>query len=278
MINQDLRQLLCMESQEIRTAFAKASIEGENTPQEVADRREEVLSMYLRKYFPFPYRIVKGNAIDSEGRRSNSIDCLVLSPSHPFTVDPRNNRASIIFADGVDYAIEIKSILNSEAEIVRALKQIQSIKQLVRKRTGYYSNGIRNKEAVKNAHRIPGIIFSNETFKNPERLLTYLVDYYVKEKVPPIEQFDLLVVNNRMLVFNYKPYSYISNGMYRGLAYKDYGYDTFMMFLLYMNMMPRTEMEMNTNILRIYLDNIQDIPGKAFESLNNKLRTIEVEQ
>lgn len=274
-MNQGLKKLLNLESQEISDAFAKASVEGENTPQEVADRREEVLSAYLRKYFPFPYRIVKGNVIDSEGRRSNSIDCLILSPSHPYTVDPRNNRASIIFADGVDYAIEIKPVLNSESEIERALKQIRSIKQLIRKRTGFFSAKVKSEMAVKNAHRIPGIIFSNDTYKDPRRLVSCLVDYYVKESVPSIEQFDLLVVNNRMLVFNYKPQSYIANGMFRGVAYKEYDEDTFMMFLLYLNRMPRTEMEMNTNILSIYLDGMNLDPGKTFEDLNNKLIKID---
>ena len=100
-----LLELLKIESTEITASFQKASLEGEGTPQEVADRREETVKSFFEKYFPFPYRIVKGNIIDTYGARSNSIDCIVLNPSHPYTIDPSNNKASIIFADGVDYAI-----------------------------------------------------------------------------------------------------------------------------------------------------------------------------
>lgn len=103
-----LSELLKVEAKEIAASFEKASIEGEGTPQEVSDRREEVVKGFLMKYFPFPYRVVKGNIIDSFGNRSNSIDCIVLNPSHPHTVDPLNGKASIIFADGVDFAIEVK--------------------------------------------------------------------------------------------------------------------------------------------------------------------------
>ena len=49
----------------IAASFEKASIEGEGTPQEVADRREEVVKRFLEKYFPFPYRVVKGNIINN---------------------------------------------------------------------------------------------------------------------------------------------------------------------------------------------------------------------
>ena len=60
-----LLEILKIESQEIATSFAKASIEGEGTPQEVSDRREDIIHNFLEKFFPFPFRIVKGNIIDS---------------------------------------------------------------------------------------------------------------------------------------------------------------------------------------------------------------------
>ena len=70
---------------------------------------EEVVKRFLEKYFPFPFRIVKGNIIDSHGNRSNSIDCIVLGPSHPYTVDPVNGKASVILADGVDFNKDVDS-------------------------------------------------------------------------------------------------------------------------------------------------------------------------
>ena len=131
-----LIELLRAETKEIAASFEKASIEGEGTPQEVSDRREGVINRFLEKYFPFPFRIVKGNIIDNYGNRSNSIDCIVLSPSHPYTVDPLNGKASVIFADGVDYAIEVKPDLSQIKELERGLEQIRSVKRLRRVRTG----------------------------------------------------------------------------------------------------------------------------------------------
>ena len=92
-----LIDLLRVETKEIALSFKKASIEGEGTPQEVSDRREAAIHKFMGKYFPFPFRIVKGNIVDSFGEKSNSIDCIVISPSHPFTVDIESDKASIIF-------------------------------------------------------------------------------------------------------------------------------------------------------------------------------------
>ena len=52
-----LIEILKIESQEIATSFAKASIEGEGTPQEVSDRREDIINNFLKKFFPFPFRV-----------------------------------------------------------------------------------------------------------------------------------------------------------------------------------------------------------------------------
>ena len=47
---------------------------------------------------------------------------------NPYTIDSKNKKASVIFTDGVDYAIEIKGNLTDKDEIERALKQIESVK------------------------------------------------------------------------------------------------------------------------------------------------------
>lgn len=193
-----LIELLRTESKEIAASFEKASIEGEGTPQEVADRREEVVKRFLEKYFPFPFRIVKGNIIDSHGNRSNSIDCIVLGPSHPYTVDPVNGKASVILADGVDFAIEVKPDLAQITELQRGLEQLRSVKRLRRVRTGLASKP----EEIERAKQIPGFIFSDTTYVNIKTLITNIVDYYVDNAVPKSEQFDLIVVNNRLIAIN----------------------------------------------------------------------------
>ena len=91
-----LQELLRYEQKELQVGFKKASFEGYGTPQEIAARREELVSSFLTKYFPFPFRVVKGNISDSYGRNSCSIDCVILNPAHPYTIDNKNNRASVL--------------------------------------------------------------------------------------------------------------------------------------------------------------------------------------
>ena len=141
---------------------------------------------------------IKGNIIDSYGNRSNSIDCIVLSPSHPYTVDPVNGKASVILADGVDFAIEVKPDLAQKTEIERGLEQIRSVKRLRRVRTGLASTP----EEIERAKQIPGFIFSDATYVNTKTLINNIVDYYVNNSVPKSEQFDLIVVNNRVIITN----------------------------------------------------------------------------
>lgn len=269
-----LIELLRAETKEIAASFEKASIEGEGTPQEVADRREGVINRFLEKYFPFPFRIVKGNIIDSHGSRSNSIDCIVLSPSHPYTVDPVNGKASVILADGVDFAIEVKPDLAQKTELERGLEQIRSVKRLRRVRTGLASTP----EEIERARQIPGFVFSETTYANAKTLISNIVDYYVANAVPKAEQFDLIVVNNRLIAINNSENSKFHRKDFEGIAIYETGEDTLAYFLFLMNLLPRSEPDMDKNIMKIYL---QDTPGHKeviFEDLNKKLNAIEIPQ
>ena len=267
-----LIELLKIEAREIAASFEKASLEGEGTPQEVADRREEVVKCFLEKYFPFPYRVSKGNIIDSFGNRSNSIDCIVLNPSHPYTVDPVNGKASIIFADGVDYVIEVKPDLSQKKEIERGLVQIQSVKKLERVRTGLAKTAIEKE----NAKRIPSFIFADKTYADIRTLISNIVDFYVDNSVPQAEQFDMIIINNRAIIFNYGKKNKFHREGFEGIAVLDAGESALAVFLLCMNTLPKSEPEISKNILSIYLE---EMPiGKLFTytDLNKKLCSIEV--
>ena len=268
-----LIELLRIETEEIATSFRKASIEGEGTPQEVSDRREDAVNRFLKKYFPFPYRVVKGNIIDSFGGRSNSIDCIVINPSHPYTVDCDGGRASIIFADGVDYAIEVKPDLSKDDEIERSLNQIQSVKKLSRVRTGLAETT----EAKERAKKIPAFIFSNKTYVNIKTLVSNIVDYYVTNNVPKCEQFDLLVLNNRAILFNFGKTAKLQYKDFEGIQIAETGEDTLAIFLLFMNQIPKSEPEIDQNILKIYLRNADILSCykmQKFDDLNAKLASI----
>ena len=136
----NLLDLLEIESKELAVSFEKASVEGQGTPQEVSDRREIAVKKLLEKYFPFPFRIAKGNISDSHGNRSASIDCIVLNPDHPHTVSDEE-KFSAILADGVDFAIEVKPDLTKVDEINRALNQLKTVKSLTRVKDGRFFEG-----------------------------------------------------------------------------------------------------------------------------------------
>lgn len=238
-------KLLQIESQELSSKFAKASIEGRGTPQEVADRREAAVHTFIRKYFPFPFRIAKGNIIDSFGGRSASIDCVVLNPEHPHTVS-EGNHFSVLLADGTDFAIEIKPDLTSKLEIERALKQIVSVKQLKRSITNPLSFG---KETIN------GVIFANTTYADLGILLQTITQYYVENRIKRIHQFDILVINQRCLIINSRRgYAiYPRNGGPEGLIIIQSGINTIAAALYFMNQLPLSRIRIAKSVIADYI-------------------------
>lgn len=165
-----LTQLLEIEAKNISDSWQKASIEGKGTPQEIADRREGVIRSFFEKYFPFPYRVTKGQIVDSYGNSSQSIDCVILNPIHPYTYDKQNNCYSVLLADGVNFAIEIKSDLGNDKELHGALKQIQSVKKLRKKPL------LENNKTLENDLTIPSIIFADSSPKDNHKFLKKLLN------------------------------------------------------------------------------------------------------
>jgi len=271
-----LLDLLKMEAKEIQLSFDKAKLEGTGTPQEVADRRESAfVNAFLRKYFPFPYRIVKGNIIDSFGNRSNSIDCIILSPSHPYTIDAKNESASIIFADGVDVAIEVKPDLANETELYRALIQVQSVKKLRRKRSALL--GYKNTPAeMETSYHIPTYIFAEKTYSNVRLLVEKIVNFYLEKKIPLSEQFDYIIINNRLIIFNSYRNGYAQFKDNYGILFSEVAENTLAAFLLWLNRNPKSEMEIGKNVLGFYLDDkVYNQSLKTFPDLNFLKQTSE---
>lgn len=227
-MNEEFIKLLELEYKELKLAFDKASIEGKGTPQEIADRREELFHTFFEKYFPFPYRITKGNIIDSHNNRSSSIDCIILDPSHPYTIDKKNNRASVILADGVDYAIEIKGKLTDKNEINRALNQIKSVKELTRVRNGIVFKENQNEYSYK----IPTIIYAKETYSDIEKLIEDILSYYKENNIKRLYQFDVMIAGDYTIINSCK--GIISCNNSRGLFIKKTGDKTLAVLLFLM--------------------------------------------
>ena len=249
-MNDEFIKLLELEYDELKLGLTKASVEGKGTPQEIADRREELFHSLFEKYFPFPYRITKGNIIDSYNKRSASIDCIILDPSHPYTVDSKNKKASVIFADGVDYAIEIKGDLNNKDEIERALKQIESVKKLTRIRNGL----IWNKDKNEYTYKIPTILFAENTYSNIEKLIELILNYYKENKIKRIHQFDIIIAGDYTIINSCKGQISFNDG--RGIFFEKTGRKTLGVLLFLMSNMPLVQPTYNENIYNIYLDKI----------------------
>ena len=268
-MDEKIIDLLSIEADEIASSYRKASIEGLGTPQEIADRREECFRRFLTKYFPFPYRIVKGNIIDSHGNNSQSIDCVVINPSHPYTIDAKNERASIIFADGVDYAIEIKPDLSNKNEIERALKQIQSVKKLRRVKHGLIFENRYSFEQIECARTVPALIVADKTYANVKTLIENIYKYYKENNVPPIEQFDLILINNSYLIYNFRKNMYVTNDYSEGIAYWEGKEKCLAAFLYEINNFPHCEPLMSESIIKLYLKSIRPTTVKRFQDLDS---------
>ena len=272
----NLERLLESEANEINNFFEKASIEGEGTPQEVSDRRESALTVFLKKYFPFPYRVTKGNIRDSYGNNSMSIDCIILNPKHPYTTT-NEYQYSIILADGIDVAIELKPKLNSDYEIERSLEQITSVKKLRRVNSSGHRSILekpRSNFYYETHKTIPSIIFSIETYKNEELLIEKIVSYYEKEKVDRIHQFDFIVVNNEFIIFNSKIDSYVHlKELGEGIYINDYKESTLSAFLLHLNILPQSEMRISNTVLEHYIK-VKPNQVRSYTDLNERLLKI----
>ncbi|MEM6186023.1 DUF6602 domain-containing protein [Shewanella vaxholmensis] len=270
----DLLQLLALEMQEIDFRFKKSSIEGKGTPQEVSDRRESVVKKLLEKYFPFPFRIAKGNVIDSFGMRSASIDCLVLNPDHPYTVSD-DDRFSVILADGVDYAIEVKPDLTSKSEIERSLHQIHTVKELTRVR-----HGMLGRAAAPYVKKIPCIVFSNTAYANLELLTQTIVEYYEGKGIKRQNQFDLIVINNRAILVNMRKNSYFfpaNNSLGEGIYILQSGSNTLAALLLYLNSLPLSAPRMSSSVLSHYIKSDDSLGYlQCYAHLNERLNQLEI--
>lgn len=271
----DLLKILNIEASQLETDFEKASIEGKGTSQEVSDRREAAFNNFLKKYFGFPFRIAKGNIIDAYGNRSASIDSLVLNPDHPFTVT-NDEKYSVILADGVDFAIELKPNLSTKAELKRGLKQIKTVKELTRTRSGYMNFGSdkakqKERELYKvNTFKIPSFIFTSKIKTDLRGTFEDLVDYYEMEGIKRAQQLDAIVVNKRGILINVRKGSYFHNGT-EGLQFLEHRDETLAAFLAILNTLPLSAMRQNTSVLKPFLKTDDLKTAKTFHDLNARL-------
>ncbi len=259
-----LANILRTESDELRLFFEKASIEGEGTSQEVSDRREPYVKAFLEKYFPAPSIVAKGIIVDSSGAKSHSIDCNILSPSHPRLLDT-NGHCSVILADGVDASIEVKGDLSNKSELTTGLKQGSSVKRLRRKRVGVLAMDVKSLH-----YQIPFVLFGQKCHADERRQIEIIVEHYENARVPRTEQFDAIVVNEEKLILNNAANSVVDDGPQQGLIIAETKAETLAAFLYLLIRWPKSEMQMNNSVLEPYISwNWSNC--RTYQDLNERL-------
>lgn len=195
---EDLLALLREDALALEGRFRKASIEGRGTPQEIADFRENAVQEFVARFFPFPHKVTKGKIRDSFGLVSDSIDCVICNPNHPYTVDSRG-KFTLLLAEGVDAAVEVKPDLGTTSELHRGLEQGLSVKALKRATS---PTNMRMPWVVERAHRIPFAIFAMRCKANPIETGQEIARFYKEKATPPLQQADFVVVNGVGLFMN----------------------------------------------------------------------------
>lgn len=259
MANNDLLDILKLEADEIEHSFKKAQIAGKGTPQEIADFREAFIANFLSRYFPFPYKIAKGKIRDSFGEVSSSIDCIVLHPNHPHTIDTAGKH-SIIFCDGVDSAIELKPDIQNRNELIRSLKKIESVKNLRRFQSSIINNIYPRKpdDLVNFAYQIPSFIFATKCKTDPRDTAYEIKNYYESENIEKEKQIDAIIINKVGIIMNHKvlrwaPINTITKEKEMGLLFEEWGENTLARFLLLLNLAPGADIKISEPILLRYL-------------------------
>jgi len=76
--------LISESSKKILNEF-KAIPKKYKTPQDIGEKKEQIVRNFLKEYFPSTYRLGKGEIIDTLGNRSPNMDIVICTPFHPFT-------------------------------------------------------------------------------------------------------------------------------------------------------------------------------------------------
>ncbi|KZR58353.1 DUF6602 domain-containing protein [Pseudobacillus badius] len=200
---EEFLEVLKLEAQDIKMKFLRSSLEGKGTSQEVSDFREHAVQDLIQRYYPFPYRISKGGIYDSYGHRSDSIDCLILDPTHPHTVNSMGKH-SLILADGVEAAIEVKPDIANKKELERGLIQGISVKKLRQRYGPIILQDTVSPHIVECSKQVPFFIFTMQAKKNIEDTINEIKSFYLQNSVPLANQLDIITILDKGIIVNYK--------------------------------------------------------------------------
>lgn len=264
-----LELLLQDYARELNEQFNRASKTGKGAPSEVADRRENAVRHLLQRLFPYPYFVVKGQISDAGGATSHSIDAIIVNPAHPRTIDSEG-KFELIFADGVDCAIEVKPDLSRKAELRRGLEQLQSVKQRRRTKSPLLLPSERTQEELSHSLRIPTWLFSTRGPSNVAALVGAIRAAYRDLQVPLDEQLDFVVVHQRGIVCNYKlpscnPWNDLGALPATGYFFEEWGASTLAGMILHINYSAPAVPRMTQPLLTRYLKHLKPAQIRRFD-------------
>lgn len=266
-MNKNIKDYFERQARLLHDEFNEARKKGEGTPQEIADFKEGYFREFLKRLFPKRMTITKGQIIDSFGEKSNSIDCLVLSPIHPNLVDS-SDKFNFIMVDGVDYAIEVKTDFTNKSEFITGIKQLQSVNRLRRK--SYELIGRNITEDKKELSRQPySILFFDSEKKISDNMIVnrynQMQTYYKENNVENINQLDMIVINNCGIIINFKSFDgcikvpTVDNGDYVKSVFLEYK-DLTLLYMLAFSEIYRFPSSLRINsaerMLNFYIGNI----------------------
>jgi len=99
------------------------------SPVDIGADRVAILKDFLVNYLPRYYGFGNGEIIDTDGNRTGQVDIIVCNQYHPFTYNEEG--LGLFLAEGVDWAIEVKS--NLATELKHGMLQVKRIKGLKKK-------------------------------------------------------------------------------------------------------------------------------------------------
>jgi hypothetical protein len=246
--------------EDIAREYERASDKGgKKSPSDVAEFRESVVSAFVETFFPFPYRTTKGVIRDINGLESASTDVILLNPVHPHTWR-NSSKASLILADGVEAAIEVKSDSQSKAEIDSALRQVAKTKSLKRLNHGLLSTAKIGGERLKGDLResyedywreVPSFVFFEKASSDPEGSLPIISA--ALQKYPSSLWPDFIVINNGGIVVNER-LGHVFGYDRPVLVFERWAELTVAGFLLFLNMIPPASVRMQSPFLKKYLE------------------------
>lgn len=266
----ELMGFLRSDSEILKHKFQQINSQSYGTPQEISDFRESAFDALISRYFPSPFKLTKGNIRDTYGNKSNSIDTVILSPEHPYTIDQKG-KFQLIFAEGVHACIELKPEISKKNELHRALKQIETVKFLTRDISPLLFVGSKSESLIQESLKIPCFIFSMISNKDIDKLIEEIAEYYISEHTPLIRQFDHIIINGKGVISNYKikEKSY-ATGNKTCILYEPWGEDTLAAMIMKLSDVIPATPPMQDSIMRRYLKGFK-LDAKSYPLINSEI-------